>query len=208
MNETLAYTYHIHRLTYLITLLSIALTCNCSKQDDSHTELYQEIKSADKIVFASMAVTKTAKTERSDWYKIGKRIAVYSYDSYLQAYIDLTSLQTDDFVFDDKAKTVSVTLPPIEVEIAGRDIEMKKVYENISLFRSDIDAKERAEIKERANKSFMKEVKENPMFSKKLTESAERKARKYFEALFEANGYTATITFRNRPANGYLIEHN
>lgn len=197
-----------HRWIYFVAILCMVYITGCKKQDGIHTELYQEIKSADKMVFASMSVTKTAKTERSDWYKIGKRIAVYSYDSYLQAYIDLSSLQFEDLIFDDKAKTVRVNLPPVEVEIAGRDMEMKKVYENISPFRSDIDAKERAEIKEHANKSFLNEVNQNPMFRQKLTEAAERKARKYFETIFETNGYTPDITFKNHPVNQDLIIYN
>lgn len=171
----------------------------CSKT--SNTELYQEIKSVDKMVFATMAITKTAKMDDSaDWYKKGKRIAVYSYDSYLRAYVDLSALQMEDLVFDDEAKTVKVILPPVVTEIMGRDMEMKKVYDNIDkLFRDSLDSKERAEIKEKANASFKKEVAENPMFNEQLVEAAKRKARKYFETIFEANGYTASIEFK--PSN-------
>lgn len=166
----------------------------CSNPDTS--ELYQEIKSVDKMVFASMAITKTAKMESSGWYTVGKRIAVYSYDSYMRAYIDLSALQMDDLVFDEKNKTVKVTLPPVVTEITGRDMEMRKEYENIGILRQDLDSKERAEIKEQANKSFKEEVEDNPMFKEQLTEAAKRKARKYFDAIFEANGYTPSIDFK------------
>lgn len=84
--------------------LGLLILSSCAKQD--YTELYQEIKSVDKMVFASMAITKTAKMESTDWYTIGKRIAVYSYDSYMRAYVDLSTLQIDDLVFDEDAKTV------------------------------------------------------------------------------------------------------
>lgn len=84
-----------------ICILSLLILGSCAKTDN--TDLYQEIKSVDKMVFASMAITKTAKMESSDWYTIGKRIAVYSYDSYMRAYIDLSALQVDDLVFDDDA---------------------------------------------------------------------------------------------------------
>ncbi len=179
----------------LLVLTSIlALVC-CSKNDN--TELYQEIKSVDKMVFATMAITKTAKMESSGWYTVGKRIAVYSYDSYMRAYIDLSALQMDDLVFDEKNKTVKVTLPPVVTEITGRDMEMRKEYENIGMLRQDLDSKERAEIKERANKSFKEEVEDNPMFKEQLTEAAKRKARKYFEAIFEANGYIPSIDFKS-----------
>lgn len=181
----------------LLGALGLLFLGSCADTDRAdHTELYQEIKSADKMVFASMAITKTAKMESSEWYKIGKRIAVYSYDSYMRAYVDLSELQMEDIVFDEKAKTVKVTLPPVKTEIAGRDMQMRKEYENIGLLRSDLDSKERAEMKEKANASFKKEVEENPMFRRQLTDAAKRKARLYFETLFEANGYTASIDFK------------
>ncbi len=178
-------------LRIAVCAASLILMSACTKRDN--TALYQEIKSADKMVFASMAITKTAKLESSDWYKIGKRIAVYSYDSYMRAYIDLSALQPEDIQFDDDAGTVKVTLPPVRTEVIGRDMELRREYENIGLLRSDLDSRERAEIKEKANASFRKEVEENPEFSRQLSDAARRKARRYFETLFEANGYTAVI---------------
>lgn len=180
----------------LSSILLIGASCSKSSDTFAHSDLYEEIKSVDKMVFASMSITKTAKSERNNWYKIGKRIAVYSYDSYMRAYIDLSSLTPDDVVFNDKDKTVKVTLPPVITEITGRDMQMRKEYENIGILRSDLDSKERAEIKETANASFKKEVEDNPMFKEKLTREAQRNARRYFETLFEANGYTATIDFK------------
>lgn len=171
----------------------VILTAGCNKAD--HSGIYEEMKAADKLVLASMSITKTARLEDSEWYKVGKRIAVYSYDTYLQAYIDMSEFMPGDLVFDDRARTVRVTLPPVVTEIAGRDMEMRKVYENIGLLRSEVDAKERAAIKEQANRSLQKELKENGSFRRQLTEAAERKARQYFENLFKANGYTAYIEF-------------
>lgn len=166
-------------------------------------ELYQEIKSADKMVFASMAITKTAKLQSEDWYKLGKRIAVYSYDSYMRAYIDLSELKMEDIVFNDEERTVTLNLPPIITEITGRDMELHKEYENIGLLRSEIDSKERALIKEMANSSFKKEVEGNASFRKQLTDEAKRKARNYFEAIFDAYGYTANIYFNPSKTSGY-----
>lgn len=183
---------------FLLWSLMTCLLSACSKSNNA--DLYQEIKSVDKMVFATMAITKTAKMDDSaDWYKKGKRIAVYSYDSYMRAYVDLSALQMEDLVFDDEAKTVKVILPPVVTEIMGRDMEMRKVYDNIDMFRDSLDSKERAEIKEKANASFKEEVADNPMFKEQLVESAKRKARKYFETIFEANGYTASIDFK--PSN-------
>ena len=114
------------------------LCLSCTRQED-HRELYQELKSADKMIFASMSITKTATIDKSREF-FGKRIAVYSYDTYMHAYIDMSALSDDDISFDDKAGTVHITLPPIVTEISGRDMELRKEYDNIGLFRDSIDA--------------------------------------------------------------------
>ena len=182
----------------MIGALVALLMSSCRKHEPAPApDFYHELKSVDKMVFASMAINKVAKLESSDWYTAGKRIAVYSYDSYMRAFIDLSELRPDDIVFDEAARTVKVTLPPVMTEITGRDMEMKKEYENIGLLRSDLTARERAEIKEKANASFKAEVADNPVFRRQLIEAATRKARQYFETLLEADGYTAVIEFRS-----------
>ncbi|MDE7096868.1 MAG: DUF4230 domain-containing protein [Muribaculaceae bacterium] len=177
-------------------LFIIPLILACTRKDVlDHTGLYEEIRHVNKMEFASMAVTKTVKTERSDWYKVGKRIAVYSFDSYLKAYIDMYEFDIEDMEFDENNKTVKVTLPPVRIEIAGRDMEMKKEYENVGLFRTEIDSKERAKMKEKASSDLMKELEGDPEYKQRLDETARRKARSYFESLFKNAGYTAFIRF-------------
>ena len=114
----------------------------------------------------------------------------------MQAYIDLSELKPEDVKFDDNAKTVRITLPAVETELAGRDMPMRKEYENIGPLRSNLDSKERAEMKELANRSLKKEIEENTAFNRQLTETAKRKARQYFKTIFEANGYTASVDFK------------
>lgn len=180
---------------YLISTILLIFMSGCKKDNDK-VSLYQELKSVDKMVFANMAITKTGIWNDDHIYTIGKRIVAYSYDSYMRAYIDLSALQQEDLIFNEKDKTVKITLPPIRIEQIGRDMNMNREYDNIGLVRSEITAKERAEIKEKINNSYLEEVVENPMFNQELTEAAQRKARKYFETLFESNGYTASIDFK------------
>ncbi|MDE6648871.1 MAG: DUF4230 domain-containing protein [Muribaculaceae bacterium] len=173
--------------------LMVFLLPSCSKS--GNTELYQEIKSVDKMVFAKMAITKTVYNNQDNI--LGKRFTAYSYDTYSRAYIDLSSLQTEDLVFDDKAKTVKVFLPPVVAELTGRDVEMREVYKNVTGLRTQLDEKEITNLKEEGNKSLKKEWEENPMFKTHLIDAAKRKVRKYFESIFEANGYIASIEFKN-----------
>lgn len=187
---------------YFIALLAAAICgTSCHKESKptqtvSPKDFYQELKSVDKLVFSNMSITKTAKLTDDDWYKVGNRVAVYSYDSYLRAYIDLSELQIDDIVVDEDAKTVKIVLPPIKTEVLGRDMDMRKEYDNVGVFRKAITAKERAQIKEQANKSFKSEVEENPEFQQQLKDAAQKKARMYFGAIFENEGYTPSIDFK------------
>ncbi len=186
------------KYNYLLCGLMVCLLSACSKL--SNTDLYQEIKSVDKMVFAKMAITKTVYNNQK---LFGKRYAAYSYDTYARAYIDLSSLQTEDLVFDDKSKTVKVMLPPVMAELIGRDVEMREVYKNITGFRWDLEEKEIAKLKEDGNTNLKKEWEDNPMFKEHLIEAAKRKARKYFESIFEANGYIASIDFKNSDKKDY-----
>ena len=156
-------------------------------------DFYKEMRSVSKINFASMDVTKTITTERTKWYKIGKRIGVYSYNAYLKAYIDLEELRPQDVRVDTLRKVVELTLPPVHVEVTGRSPELRKEYEHIDLFRTHPDSRERAALKEMANDDFMREVRENPEFTDRLTAQARKKAVSYFNALVEARGYTAVV---------------
>lgn len=183
----------------LLCGLLVSLLSACSKM--SNSDLYQEIKSVDKMVFAKMAITKTVFNNQENI--LGKRYAAYSYDTYARAYIDLSSLQTDDLVFDDKAKTVKVMLPAVVAELIGRDVEMREEYKNITGMRWELEEKEIAKLKEEGNRSIKKEWEENPMFQDHLIEAAQRKARKYFESIFEANGYIACIDFKNSDKTNY-----
>ena len=189
---------------YVITLAAIAalLTAGgCGNQntgsDVPAQEVYQDIVSTDKLVFATMTITKTIHTERKEWYKIGKRIAAYSYDSYLRAYIDMTDFKPSDVVYDDDKRQITIYLPRIEVESAGRDMNMRKVYENIGPLRSDLDSRERAEMKEKANTSLRQELAGNPEFKQKLTAKAQQKARMYFKNILSKTGYDIVVDFKS-----------
>lgn len=178
-------------------LIIVVFVTGCHKSETS--SIYQELKSVNKMVFAKMAITKTALNEDfGTWYKAewGKRIAAFSYDTYMRAYIDLSSLQMEDLTFDENTHTVHVLLPPIQTELTGRDIEMKEVYSNYTGGRDSLEVKEITKLKEDANTDLKNEIEENPMYKKHLIEAAKFKARKYFETIFEENGYVASIDFK------------
>lgn len=189
--------------------MAIAVTSGCSPDDNNRDntaaagdslryapDFYQEWRRAGKIDFASMIVTKTVTTDRTEWYKIGRRVAVYSYDIYLKAGIDLDRLKPEDIEIDEATRTIRMRLPEIEVNIAGRSPDLRLEYEHIDLFRSHPDSRERARLKEIANKDFLREMKNNPVYVNQLRSTASEKARAYFTNLGEAAGYKVEFTDR------------
>lgn len=199
-----------HTLLLVLAILGVAM-CGCKKENPA-TVFYTELHSVDKLVFASMSISKMAtiddiKLEDAQGVKqtadallsamkIGKRKAAYSYDTYMRAYIDLSSLNPDDVVVDEDAKTVKIWLPAVQTEFAGRDLGLREDHYRVTGLRSGINPEERAQIKERMNSHLKEEVEKDDSFRKILVEQAQNKARRYFEGLFAGSGYTPIIKFR------------
>ena len=181
----------------LIILVSVAALClACGRQGKDTEMFFKEISSVDKLVLSSMSISKMGEyDDRSNW-KIGRRIAVYSYNTYMQAYVDLSLLSSEDVSVDEKNKTVELNLPAIQTEFKGRDMNMKEEHYRVTGFRSQIGAEERAELKETMNKELKREVETDSRFRQALIKSAEEKARLYFAKLFRMHGYSVNVNFK------------
>lgn len=196
---------------YLSIALVLMLSA-CTKQTQADYNYVDELRSVNKLVLAQMTVSKMATIDdlplddargikqtaaaMLDIIKIGNRKAAYSYDTYLRAYVDMSQLSPDDVRVDHDARTVSITLPPIETEFEGRDITVKEDHYRVTGLRSNIDQYERAEMKEMMNASLKNEVESNPEFRRRLIREAQAKARAYFEALADNEGYTVIVDFK------------
>lgn len=198
----------------LSLLLSGGIAASCSRQsdDDTATRIASEVKSVNKLVLSQMSVSKMAtiadldleKAEGArqqiealiDAMKIGDRKAAFSYNTYMRAYVDLSSFSPEDVSVNNSDSTISITLPPIQTEFAGRDAQMRVEHYRVSGLRSQVGAEERAEIKEQINTALKKEVENDDTFRRILTESAKSKGQKYFEDLCSRYGYKANVSFK------------
>lgn len=205
-----------------VTILSLTLTAGlflsgCQfidgmKETEQQRNYLSEVKSANKLVLAQMTISKMATIDDIDLskadgmkqlaaglmdaVKVGNRKAAYSYDTYLKAYIDLSSLTPDDVKVDDATRTITLTLPPVQTEFAGRDMEIREDHYRVSGLRSEIDPKERAEIKEKMNAALKQEVEEKSEFRSRLEAEARTKADTYFKALLGSDGYSVIVNFK------------
>ncbi|MBP3289309.1 MAG: DUF4230 domain-containing protein [Muribaculaceae bacterium] len=181
-------------------------------QEPERIDVYQELRDVSKLQLARMTVGKVGtiadpefdkakgfmeKAEAVfDKMKIGTRIGVYSYDTYLSAYIDLSELRPEDVRVDDQTMTAKVTLPPIKVEYDGRDIELREEHYRVSGLRSQITPAERASLKEQMNREVKREIASDKGFRDRVRESGRQKGISYFENLLRNWGYEPTVTFR------------
>ena len=170
----------------LICMLVAMVPWACSHDDDDSARniFYSEAKSVNKLVLAQMRVSKMATVDDlsldeaegmrqtvaalTDALKIGSRKAAYSYNTYLRAYIDMSSLSPDDVEVDEAARTVTLRLPPVMTEFQGRDASIREEHYRVTGLRSGIDAHERAAIKEQMNTALKHEVEERSAFRERL----------------------------------------
>lgn len=199
-------------ITSALALAALIFT-GCRKNEEPH-DIYNEIKSVNRLNLAGMTISKMATIdditldeakgvkETADALlnaiKIGDRIAVYSYDTYLRAYIDLSELTPSDVAVDESTRSVTLLLPAIKTEFAGRDLPIRENHYRVTGLRSAINAKERAVIKERMNESLKAEVRRNPQFQNHVKSEARRKAVAYFESMLGNLGYSADISFKSK----------
>lgn len=199
-------------LSYGLLSVMILIT-GCSKNaDDNNRNYYSEISSVNKLVLARMSISKMATIDDVDLseargvkqiavgvidaLKLGKRRGAYSYNTYLQAYVDLSAFQPEDVIVDRREKTITVNLPPIKTEFAGRDMAITEEHYRVTGLRSDIDPKERAILKEKMNESLKNEVERKPFFREQVSNLAREKAESYFKSVLATEGYDVIVKFK------------
>ncbi len=204
------------RLFSFILLSSVFLTgcqyLNNNEETKQPRNYLSEVKSVNKLLLAQMTISKMATIDDidinkaegmkqtvaglMDAVKVGDRKAAYSYDTYLRAYLDLSGLTPEDIKVDDATKTITLNLPSVQTEFAGRDLEIREDHYRVSGLRAHIDPKERAEIKEKMNTVLKKEVEEKSEFRSRLEAEGRMKADTYFKALLGTDGYNVIVNFK------------
>ena len=193
-------------LTYV--LLAI-LVCSCHKEEQT-IDMFSRLQNVSRLELSRMTVTKVGmisdapassasgiagKTEALlNNMKIGSRIGVYSYDTYLIAYIDLGQLRPEDVQVDEKEKIVRISLPPVEVMTDGREPQLHEEHSRITGLRSNITPAERARLKAQMAAEVREEIASDSEMTEKLRESARIKAKAWIAELVANWGYTSEIS--------------
>lgn len=130
-----------------------------------------------------------------DAMKVGKRIGVYSYDTYLIAYIDLSKLRPEDVAVDPENHTARVKLPPVEIVTDGREPQLHEEHYRVTGLRSSIKPEERARLKAQMAAEVGRELKSSSAYADLLRRSAQDKAITWFSGILSNWGYDAEVTF-------------
>lgn len=192
--------------------LSAALLCGCGGEE-KRVDVAATLRNVSRLDLASMSVGKVGmisdpeisaakgvrETARAmlNAMKVGTRIGVYSYDTYVTAYIDLSELRDGDVAVDEEHRKVRVVLPPVRVTVDGRDPRLIEEHVRISGLRSSITPRERALLKGKMAAEVRKEISSDSRIEESLKASARLKGKTWLASLLSDLGYEASIEFRN-----------
>lgn len=196
---------------FLVFLLLLLVACR--EQPDPEMEMVSRLHDVNRLELAQMTIGKVGmisdhryedaqsleeKTQALiNAMKIGNRIGVYSYDTYLTAYIDLSEINADDITIDKKTNVAHVALPSVKVLTDGREPQLHEVHYRVTGFRSSIRPEERAKLKSQMAAEVKKEIAANEGSKEILRDEARRKATLWFSEILRNWGYTPEITFKD-----------
>ena len=200
-------------LGYIFLALATLSFASCKEKENPEVEMVSRLRDVSRLELARMTVGKVgmisdhkyedAKTLEQktvamlNAMKIGNRIGVYSYDTYLTAYIDLSELSADDISIDLKSNVAHVALPPVKIITDGREPQLHEVHYRVTGLRSSIRPDERARLKSQMAAEVRKETAVSDGTMEVLRDEARRKAAAWFGEIVGSWGYTPDITFRN-----------
>ena len=200
-------------LTAGILAVMILLPASCAHREEAPAlDVYESLREVNRLELARMTIGKVGMVSDPGWddvntlegkakvllntMKVGKRIGVYSYDTYVTAYVDLSRLQPDDITVYREKGTVDILLPRVEVMTDGREPQLHEEHYRVTGFRSRITPEERAALKGQMAREVKRELASSREGMEALRKSAEQKARLWVADLVADWGLTANVTFR------------
>ena len=190
------------RLTLLLLLLLLA---GCGEGVPDDEAILGEIRSVQHFELTEMELTESfiirgsgttidgirSLSEAADYVdnllRPGDRIGVYSFTHTAIAYIDLSRLRIDKV--EVEGKKVRLTLPPVEVKLAGRSPTLEVLHERVTGTKRPISSEERKALQDKASLRTAARLRPGSATYDMLRQRGERQATAYFSGLLHARGY-------------------
>lgn len=152
----------------------------------------QEMTTGSELGTTEYTVVKIVKASDNPAWKIGDRTILFSTTTYLKAGIDLSHFNEKKTVIDADEKSISLTLPHAQLLSMNMPAdEVKQVYQNVGLLRSNFNSLERNHILQLGEAEIRKSI-----GSMGILQEAERNAANQFRAALTSLGYeTVNINF-------------
>lgn len=204
-------------ITGIVLALELFWGCSDPEGSDSVAVYADRIRGIERIDLAEMVITKTGSIDDIrltdanglmetasaliSSIKPGTRKGVYSYDTYLRAYIDLSQITAGDIEIDRDSRRMRIMLPAVETAYAGRDPQIREIHSRVTGLRSPIGPLDRAQLKEVMNEALKREIAAAPEYEDDLRRVAMENGRSFVESLFSDAGYTVEIEYRKKIAD-------
>ncbi len=138
-----------------------------------------------------------------DLLRTGNRVGVYSFVSYVGAFVDLSSLAAADVRVDPSRHRVELTLPAVQVEPLGRGTTLEKLHERVTGTQKSITNEERTALQNKASELLRRRIEPGEPLYNELVVRGQNKARAYFVGMLHARGYDeVTVSFQKE-----VLEH-
>ena len=191
------------RLSLLLFLFLLLAGCGEGVPDDE--AILGEVRSVQHFELTEMELTESfiirgsgttidgirSLSEAADYVdnllRPGDRIGVYSFTHTAIAYIDLRELGTDKVRVE--GKKVWLTLPPVEVKLAGRSPTLEVLHERVTGTKRPITSEERKELQDEASRRTAARLRPGSATYDMLRQRGERQATAYFRGLLHSRGY-------------------
>lgn len=143
------------RKYFIFLFVSGLFIASCSgKKTTSKSDLVLGLRKMSDLATAEYVVTKLIKAnDNKTWYKAGDRKILMSCKASLVAGVDFSKIDQNDINVD--GKRISITIPHaklIYVDIKPEDV--KTVYEDVSMFRSNFSSEEKNDLAKQAEKQI------------------------------------------------------
>lgn len=204
----------IKNIAFCLILLPVSVAFfSCSeKVEEPEFNVYENLKDVNRLELARMTVGKVGMVSDPEWseartwekkaealfnkMKIGSRIGVYSYDTFVTAYIDLSQLHPEDVKVDRENGTVDIRLPRVRVMIDGREPQLHEEHYRVTGLRSNIRPTERALLKAQMAREVKRELASSGEAMDALRRNGEAKAREWITELAKNWNLNANVEFR------------
>lgn len=192
------------KLLPLLLSLLMAVGCSSSTTEDKALVM-SAVRSVEQLELTEMELTETfvirgsgttfsgirSPKEAADYVdnllRPGERIGVYAFTHTALALIDLSQLSEEDVQVE--GRSVRVTLPPVEVKLAGRSPTLEVLHERVTGTKRPITAEERKRMQDEASRRTRQRLQKGSPTYELLRQRGERQARAYYTGMLHARGY-------------------